>query len=282
VSPWAKALSFVLVDLATKSRAPLSERTPKEIGRLAGGIFLSALPGRWARRSQEDQEDYGVDYEIELTTADDKASGFIFKVQQKGVEHARRLADGTIAFSLETEKVTYYQRQLRIPIVLVVVEVNSKTSWWVPLHANREIEKALADALAAGQKTMTVHLPAANELAKTHDDLLAAVRRMIDALTLAGLKAMPTADAQAVIDLEPDLDELERGLRLTQSLLRSTRTQRHVERGELDAAFELNKRRSRTSTSLRKHASRPVWNLSAWAARSLCRAVAILATATRY
>jgi Domain of unknown function (DUF4365) len=214
----------------------------KEIGRVAGGIFLSAIPGRWARRSQEDQEDYGVDYEIELTTTDDKATGFIFKVQQKGVEQARRLADGTVAFSLECEKVTYYLRQLRIPIVLVVVEVNSNTSWWVPLHANREIERDLSDALAAGQKTMTAHIPAANELAKTHDALLAAVRRMMDALTLAGLKAMPTADAQAVIDSEPDLDELERGLRMTHSLLRSTRTQRHVEHGELDAAFELNKR----------------------------------------
>jgi hypothetical protein len=38
--------------------------TPKEIGREAGRLFQSVIPPSWAIRSQEDQEDYGVDYEI--------------------------------------------------------------------------------------------------------------------------------------------------------------------------------------------------------------------------
>jgi len=217
--------------------------TPKEIGRLAGRMFASIVPKNWALRSQEDQEDYGVDYEVELTTPNDKPTGFIFKIQQKGVGEATRLADGTISFGdLKTEKVTYYLRQLRIPIVFVVVDLASSKSYWIPLHANRDVEAALSDAIAKGHATMTVHLPATNVLPETVDDLLAAVQRMMDALTIQGLKAMPTANAQAIIASEPDIDELEKGLRFTQSLLRSTKTQRLIERGDYEDAFKLNEK----------------------------------------
>lgn len=221
----------------------MSENTPKEIGRLAGRAFGAIVPKNWAIRSQEDQEDYGVDYEIELTTPGDKATGFIFKIQPKGTERVARLADGTITFGgLATEKVTYYLRQLRIPILFVVVDLESSKSYWIPLHANRQVELAHADALAKSNATMTVHLPAGNVLPETTHALLAAVKRMMDALTLAGLKAMPTANAQAIIDSETDIDELERGLRFTQSLLRSTRTQRLIAKGKHEDAFKLNER----------------------------------------
>ncbi|MGH7133742.1 MAG: DUF4365 domain-containing protein [Phycisphaerales bacterium] len=60
---------------------------PKEIGRLAGRLFQAALPAQCICRSQEDQEDqedYGIDYELELASAQDHATGFIFKAQVKG------------------------------------------------------------------------------------------------------------------------------------------------------------------------------------------------------
>ena len=53
--------------------------TNKEINRTSGRIFESLLLPSWAFRSQEDQEDYGIDGEIEITTPEDKATGFIFK-----------------------------------------------------------------------------------------------------------------------------------------------------------------------------------------------------------
>jgi hypothetical protein len=40
--------------------------TPKEIGRAAGRIFAAAIPSNWVIRNQQDQEDYGIDYEIEV------------------------------------------------------------------------------------------------------------------------------------------------------------------------------------------------------------------------
>jgi hypothetical protein len=74
--------------------------TPKEIGRSASRIFKKAIPENCAIRDQEDQEDYGIDYELELTDKEDHATGFIFKMQQKGVATLKTNADDkTVSYS---------------------------------------------------------------------------------------------------------------------------------------------------------------------------------------
>jgi len=54
----------------------------KEIGRRAGRIFEFNLPDNWLFRSQEDQEDYGIDGEIEITTPQDLSLKPKLKVKQ--------------------------------------------------------------------------------------------------------------------------------------------------------------------------------------------------------
>lgn len=60
-----------------------------EIGKEAGRIFEYKLPANWISRSQEDQDDHGIDYEIEIKSSDGKALGkdSVFKVQVKGEEN---------------------------------------------------------------------------------------------------------------------------------------------------------------------------------------------------
>lgn len=216
--------------------------TPKEIGRVADGVFRTALPSRWITRSQQDQEDYGIDYEIELATADDQATGFLFKVQQKGVEHATILADGkTLSYSdLTTEKLAYYLRQLRIPVIFAVVDITSKRTYWIPLHGNRDVADRLAAAERAKQKTLTLHIPTANTLPATEAQLLASVRDMMNFLTLESLKEMSAVDAQAVIASEPDLAAIERSLHFAQAVVRSEKTQRLIDEKRLVDALKLN------------------------------------------
>jgi hypothetical protein len=75
------------------------EMTPREISRTATRIFNSKLPPRWASRNQEDQEDFGVDWEIEPMLPRDQPSGTIFKVQQKGTRKLDLINGGiTISF----------------------------------------------------------------------------------------------------------------------------------------------------------------------------------------
>ena len=128
--------------------------TPKEIGRAAGRIFEKSVPPNCAIRSQEDQEDYGIDYELELTDSNDQATGLIFKVQQKGVETASLGGDGKwVSFStLTVEKMAYYLNKVRIPVIFVVVDVATESVWWTRLQGNADVEKAYREAVADEQK----------------------------------------------------------------------------------------------------------------------------------
>lgn len=184
--------------------------TPKEIGRNAGRIFNALLPNNWAVRSQETQEDYGIDYEIELTTAEDKATGLIFKVQQKGMLSADTIAGGkTISFNgMEVEKVHYYLQRMAIPVVFIVVDISTGLAFWITLQGNPEVETAYRDAIASAHDTLTLHLPACNSLAITTDRLLNEVARCLDWLTLQSIKRLSSTRLLDAASKDADFSHL--------------------------------------------------------------------------
>jgi hypothetical protein len=166
--------------------------TPKEINRAAGRIFQAAVPPSWGIRSQQDQEDYGIDYEIELTTADDKATGFIFKVQEKGVEEAVFIENGrTLSYrDLSVARVTYYLSYVRLPVVLVIVDVSRARAYWTTIQGNPQLVESHREALSSNKQTMTVHIPAANVLPDTAGRVIEAVSRSNEALLLAAVESI--------------------------------------------------------------------------------------------
>ena len=166
--------------------------TPKEIGREAGRLFQATVPSCCAIRTQEDQEDYGIDYELELTNEHDHATGFIFKVQQKGTENTPDSASSEhiTCSGLKTERLRYYLELLSIPVILVAVNVNTKHVCWVQLQGNPEVERALAEAVRKNNATLTLHVPLAQSLPGTFGKLLTAVNASSDWLVLRQLKSM--------------------------------------------------------------------------------------------
>lgn len=98
--------------------------TNKEINRVSGRLFEGLLPPSWALRSQEDQEDYGIDGEIEITTPEDKATGLIFKMQLKGTENPDYDKDGQLVYSdASVERFIYYVKHVKLPVIFVVCDV---------------------------------------------------------------------------------------------------------------------------------------------------------------
>ena len=86
----------------------MAEQSARQIGRLAGRRFEATLPEDWIYRPQEDQEDVGIDGEVELEADDGTGSGFIFKVQIKGVAEAALIDQGRVLpFSLKLERLKY-------------------------------------------------------------------------------------------------------------------------------------------------------------------------------
>lgn len=162
-----------------------------EIGAAAGRIFNYKAPLNWIIRSQEDQDDHGIDCEIELKDTNGKALGqeSVFKIQLKGQENCSFIEDGQkLSFSVSRARLQYYL-QFNIPVILVVVEVSSEEIYWVSVTDNQEILKKVR---GSSTDTLTVHLPVENKLERndsaSFDRLLAAVQSCWDFLSLRDLK----------------------------------------------------------------------------------------------
>ncbi|WP_228012840.1 DUF4365 domain-containing protein [Vibrio sp. OPT18] len=162
-----------------------------EIGTVAGRIFEYKAPFNWIIRSQEDQDDHGIDCEIELKDSNGKALGqeSVFKIQLKGQENCSFINDGQkLSFSVSHARLQYYLK-FNIPVILVVVEVSSEEIYWVSVTDNQEILEKVIDS---STNTLTVHLPVENKLERNDsvafDKLLVAVQECWDFLSLRDLK----------------------------------------------------------------------------------------------
>lgn len=169
---------------------------PKTIDRKSGRIFEYKLDDLCICRSQEDQEDYGVDYELEMLDQKGKATGLILKVQQKGAKHVTVSRDGkwVLYADLPLEKMKYYLKDMSIPIFFVVVDASDERMWWTRLQGEPEVENAYRAAVAADHKTMTVRLPAANMLPDTLDKMFEARTEAKTSILLSTLRST-TADS---------------------------------------------------------------------------------------
>jgi uncharacterized protein YqgV (UPF0045/DUF77 family) len=176
----------------------------KEIGRRAGRIFEYHLPANWIFRSQEDQEDYGIDGEIELANESDNATGFIFKAQIKGQESVSIIENGTtVSFSLKVERLKYYMQKIEIPIILVVVDVTTEKIFWKSLQDDVQLRKILNLALENTQQSVTVHIPITNTLPEKSEELLAAVEANMNWLRTSALNRM-TSSIETMIKTSSD------------------------------------------------------------------------------
>ena len=142
-----------------------------EIGTEAGRIFEYNLPSSWIFRSQEDQNDFGIDGEIELKDESGKALGkdSVFKVQIKGEEHSTYIHEGkTLSFNLRMERLRYYF-EFKVPVILVVVEVSSERVYWLPITNDENLR--VKAKKSEQNESVQVHLPIDNILVRKKDNL---------------------------------------------------------------------------------------------------------------
>ncbi|WEJ04736.1 DUF4365 domain-containing protein [Pseudomonas sp. FJ2-5-13] len=152
--------------------------TPAEIGTLAGRIFTYNLPPNWLFRPQEDQNDHGIDAEIEVADQRGVARGseFVFKVQIKGEFNCTLLKNQqTVSYTLSTNKLKYYL-SFNIPVILVLVEVSSETIYWLSITDDEEL---ISKANGVETKSIQIHIPTQN-IIKKRDEKLA--QNIIDAV----------------------------------------------------------------------------------------------------
>jgi hypothetical protein len=164
-----------------------------EIGTEAGRIFAYNLPSAWIYRCQEDQNDFGIDGEIELKDEKGKALGkeSVFKVQIKGEETSTYINNNqTLSFTLTTERLKYYYN-FKIPVILVVVEVSTQKIFWKALTIDEDLKSKVFNL--TDQSYIQVHLPTTNTLSRSSPslatNLLDTVNQCWDHLSILGIKA---------------------------------------------------------------------------------------------
>lgn len=133
-----------------------------QIDDLAQRVLRNALPPTWVLNEQHN--DYGKDYLVEIGEDNGDLTGSGFYVQLKGQEKANISADGTLVkYSLESKYAEYYLDKVKdLPVFLIVVDVNQKKGWWLFLQPTLD-----ADQTWRNQNSITVRLPAANDIADT-------------------------------------------------------------------------------------------------------------------
>ncbi|MCP4157291.1 MAG: DUF4365 domain-containing protein [bacterium] len=173
-------------------------------GDSAEALFTSALPAEWVVRPQP--KDYGIDVEVEVFDGQ-KSTGIIFKVQLKGTEKIEYNKTGQhIRFSIGVTHLEYYLEQLKIPVFLVLCDVTEKSLYWLEMQSNDGLIEAYENVKkknkekGQNQKTITLHIPAANRLPGPEagqEAMLAAYEAM-----MARISAGWAARSQTAVDIE--------------------------------------------------------------------------------
>lgn len=133
-----------------------------QIDELAQRVLRDALPPTWVLNEQHN--DYGKDYLVEIGEDDGQLTGSGFYLQLKGQEEATFSADGTLVkFSLDSKYAKHYLDDIKdLPVFLVVVDVGQQKGWWVFLQPVLDADEAWRN-----QDSITIRLPADNQITET-------------------------------------------------------------------------------------------------------------------
>lgn len=131
-----------------------------QIDSRAQKIFNYKCPDYWS--VQEPDEDYGIDYFIQVFDKEtNEATKISFFVQLKGTTNYTQ-NETHVKFQIETKYLTYYYTKIDKPVFLIVVDVNNEDYCW--LFIQKYINEELEDNNPSwkSQKTITLNIPKEN------------------------------------------------------------------------------------------------------------------------
>lgn len=120
--------------------------------REAVALVTSLLPASWLPRRQD--PDYYVDYNVEVVQ-DGELTGLQFAIQVKGSRRVN-VRKGIIRFRMERKPLQYYRDCARLPVFLVVADVDEKRAYW--LFAQQYLREHAGTAQLESKNTLTVTL----------------------------------------------------------------------------------------------------------------------------
>jgi hypothetical protein len=108
--------------------AKMPKRAKQHVSRDQAVLLAKrCLPPSWIVRDEAQDNDYGIDLEVEL--ADTEVAGWFFKVQVKGHQYISWTTEGTYLQPVREETLNYW-RALPVPVVLFVGDLNTGAIYW--------------------------------------------------------------------------------------------------------------------------------------------------------
>lgn len=104
-------------------KRPASKRKATEASRAAKAVFEEA---GWIYRNQEDQEDYGIDAEVEVVSGDD-VTGWIFKAQVRWRDIEWN--GGIWGMQVDVSTLSLW-RELPVPVLVLAYDGPTKALYW--------------------------------------------------------------------------------------------------------------------------------------------------------
>lgn len=174
-----------------------------QIDELAQQVFRAAIPTTWTYNEQHN--DYGKDYLVEVGDEDGEQTGLNFFVQLKGQEEVEFTGDISSAkFSLEAKHAAYYVDKIKdLPVFLVVVDVNAKKGWYHFLQPGLERDQSWRK-----QDSVTIYLPTKNDLTDK-DNFRRAIegaKRTMRLLHPESIHDAATAHKARMVEADPRFD----------------------------------------------------------------------------
>lgn len=151
-------------------------------------LFETSFPKNFVVRPQDGANDYGVDYEMEIFAESEDgqqlSTGILFKAQVKGAAAAKRLSkEPFVVKPFEIEDLHYWYEQLEIPLILVVVDLETKQVYWTDYYSNKLLRKDYSEKKGA-QSELTVYFPVEQTLPASTSDLVSAINNARERLSL--------------------------------------------------------------------------------------------------
>lgn len=125
----------------------------------------------WIPRSEEDQNDKGIDFQYELENKLTGESLHIFKIQNKGTETNLTPLKGTdykgyISFQLKLRNAIYYRREIPVALIFTVSDVKSGKVFWHSVQLDDEIDERIENAIKGKTKSVQIYIDPKNVLNK--------------------------------------------------------------------------------------------------------------------
>lgn len=189
----------------------------QRIGDLGQALVESTIgnAGNWIRRHVG--ADFGVDLEAELTH-DGNVTGAVVKIQVKTASSIG-IRGEEVCVSIQTSLLNYAEA-MRIPLLLVVVDLATRQCWYVWLQ-KVVFELRESNTFPSSQSTFTIRIPTADTLTRGLSDDIPRIARLDTEvqLTLSLIELVRSSTALGRTDVVAPLSALLKSLSSTYSVL---------------------------------------------------------------